>query len=122
MKYLLFINLFVLTISNSLISKDIKSDNLDFKSECIQTYEYDAHIYYSGYWHTGKVWINQSKNGYKLLSYSFDLQLTNGNFSGDFDERLHRLYELNPNNELAKRNNFTHYITVQNIKVYISLS
>ncbi len=90
--------------------------------ESIQTTSYNSYIYFSGNWHTGKIWIQQTQNGYKLLSYNFDsVHNVNGHkLSGDFDQR-HSLTKLNPNNELAKQNNFTHYVTIQGLKAYLIL-
>jgi len=90
--------------------------------ESIQTTSYKAYVNSNGNWHTGTIWIQQTQNGHQLLSYNFD-SVHSGmghKLAGDFDQR-HRLTKLNPNNELAKQNNVTHYVTIQGLKAYLIL-
>lgn len=85
-----------------------------------QSNVYDAYMYQGGNWHTGRIVIEQTQNGYRLISYNFsDVSTFNGQpLQGRFYDG-ERLTPLNPNNELAKKNNFTHYIEIQGIRAYI---
>lgn len=78
-----------------------------------------AYIYYQGVWHEGYITYNKTENDYTLNEYQFnDLYLMGGRpFSGYF--RGQRFTQLNPNNELAKQYNFTHYVEIQGTRVYI---
>lgn len=96
------------------------NENTKTPLECLQSKVYKAYIYHSGNWHTGKIFINQNENGYRLESYSFsDVFIGNGQrLEGSFigGEELIR---LNPNNELAINNNFTHYVEIMGLNAYI---
>ncbi|MFV8327631.1 hypothetical protein [Flavobacterium sp. ZS1P14] len=89
-------------------------------SEYLQSNTYEAYMYHNGNWNKGRITMRQTENGYVLSTYSFsDIYTINGQqLSGNFyaDQRLTR---LNPNNDLAKNYNFTHYVDIQGVKAYI---
>ncbi|MFH6951447.1 hypothetical protein ACHRV6_23370 [Flavobacterium sp. FlaQc-51] len=117
-KYLLLTSLL---LSVSMFSSRLKESNFNKTVfSYVQQSSYEAYAFHNGSWHTGRIYIRQNQNGYQLISYSFnDLYMFNSQpLAGDFLQGQ-RLTPLNPNNELAKRNNFTHYVNIQGINVYI---
>lgn len=88
--------------------------------KCLQQNSYKSYIFYNGNWHTGEIRMRQTENGHILSSYSFDDIYLMGNqtLSGYFypDQQL---IKLNPNSDLAKNNNFTHYVEIQGLRAYI---
>lgn len=119
MKKLLFILSF-LFISNSFLVNAKSSYTINKSRVSFQQTVYEAYAFHNGYWHKGRISINQYQNGYQLVSYSFnDISNYNGQpLSGNFYQGQ-QLIRLNPNNELAKANNFTHYVEIQGLKAYI---
>jgi len=78
-----------------------------------------AYIYFQRTWYTGYIYYSTAPDGYKLESYSFDQMYIGGQaFSGYFYGQ-EKFIPLNPNNELAKQNNFTHYVITREIPIYI---
>ena len=98
-------------------------NTIDNPIKLTQQSNYEAYVYYQGNWYTGMIYTRQSENGFQLSSYSFrNLYIFNGQqFSGNFNQEQ-RLVRLNPNSELAKNNNFTHYVNIQGVNVYIILN
>lgn len=82
-----------------------------------------AYMWWDNNWRSGNITYIRTQQGYTPVSYNFgDTQHRGGSisplrgyFSGD------RFVPLNPNNELAKKNNWTHIITVEGIDAYLTL-
>lgn len=79
-----------------------------------------AYVSYQGQWHTGYIYYEQTQYGTKLTQYRFDtIYLVNGqSLSGNLGGN-ERFTTLNPNNPLAVKYNFTHYIDLQGVRAYI---
>ena len=77
-----------------------------------------AYVYHQG-WHEGYITYTKTENDYTLNEYQFnDLYLMGSqSFSGYF--RGERFTQLNPNSQLAKQFNFTHYVEIQGTRIYI---
>ena len=78
-------------------------------------------MYHQGQWHTGFINYTTTQNGYELTSYQFDTvssQQTGQKLTGYFNSDA-KFINLNPNNNLARQYNFTHYINIQGITAYI---
>lgn len=67
----------------------------------------DAFIMIGGNWVSGQITYMRTQQGYQPIRFSFGEQIR-GEFWPD-----QRFIPLNPNNQLAKQNNWTHTINVQ---------
>lgn len=87
-------------------------------SKCLQEKSLKAYIFYQGTWHEGFIMFNQTENGYQLTKYQFnDIYINGSPLNGYFN--YEKFTKLNPNNELALKNNFTHYVNIQGLNAYI---
>jgi hypothetical protein len=68
----------------------------------------DAYRSAGGSWQAGRVSIVRSPNGIIALDYNFDGYARGGR--GQFVQNV-MLVPLNPNHQLAKEKNFTHYVS-----------
>ena len=80
-----------------------------------------AYIFHQGQWHTGFINYSTTQNGYKLTTYQFNtissLQ-TGQKLVGHFYDDT-KFTNLNPNNNLARQHNFTHYVSIEGFNAYI---
>lgn len=112
--------LFILLASILTTSFTTKSNPI--KTEISQESNIKASIFAKGQWHNGYIRYQQNQSGYTLISYEFStLETYNGTgFTGQFLDRQAKFTALNPNNEYAKRYNFTHYVDIQGLRAYIT--
>ena len=115
MKKILFILL------ASILTMSFTTKSTPIKTEISQESSIEASIFAKGQWHRGYIKYQQNQNGYTLISYEFStLETYNGTgFTGNFGSGA-RFITLNPNNEYAKRFNFTHYVDIQGLRAYIT--
>jgi hypothetical protein len=79
----------------------------------------DAYIMWGSNWRRGQITYSSTQQGYKPISYQFE-DYGNSQLRGQFfpDQRFS---PLNPNNQLAKQNNWTHTISVQGVTAYLTI-
>jgi hypothetical protein len=113
------ITFLVITLSsfkNSSSDFSVRSSSL--KEIYKQEQTVDAFIMWGGNWRKGRITYMSTQQGYKPISYQFqdvDYRLKGKFFSEKFTP-------LNPNNELAKANNWTHTIGIQGTTAYLILN
>jgi hypothetical protein len=73
------------------------------------SYALDAYIIIQGTWVHGTISVNRTQNGDKPFNYNFD-GFESGSLYPDS-----RFTPLNPNNQYAIKNNFTHTISIPNL-------
>jgi len=71
-----------------------------------------------GRWQQGTVTFRRTQQGFRPISYNFD-NYSNGGRAEFYSDA--RFVPLNPNNELAKRNNWTHSISSQIGTLYLTI-
>jgi hypothetical protein len=76
---------------------------------------FDVYVMQGGNWIKGQITYVRTQQGYTPIRYHFSDQLR-GEFWPD-----QRFMPLNPNNELAKQNNWTHTISVGGATAYLTL-
>ena len=80
----------------------------------------NAYVWWGGNWRTGYITYVRTQQGYKPISYQFE-DYGNDQLRGQFFPG-ERFTPLNPNNNLAKQNNWTHTISVQGVAAYLTLN
>lgn len=78
----------------------------------------DAWRMAGGNWQQGTVTYESTQQGYRPISYDFS-NYTNGGRNQFMPDA--RFMPLNPNNELAKKNNWTHTISSMAGTLYLSI-
>lgn len=80
----------------------------------------EAYVFYQGNWVKGSITYEATQQGYTLKSYNFSqVYLAGGQTLSGYFYDGQRFTQLNQNNELAKKYNFTHYIDIQGIRAFI---
>jgi hypothetical protein len=113
---LLFVFVFIFPFKNDKIFS-----NCVVEKNYQQTRSFDAFLWWGNRWVRGYIDCQVSQYGYVPIKYYFDAGVgSNFNSRGNFYQG-DKFIPLNPNHELAKKNNWTHYIKVQGSNAYLTL-
>lgn len=100
----------------------LKNHSNDYSSTLQQQQQQqtvDAYVMWGGNWRRGQITYSSTQQGYKPISYQFE-DYGNSQLRGQFfPDQI--FSPLNPNNQLAKQNNWTHTISVGGATAYLTL-
>lgn len=108
---------FILFVINT---EAINSSESNSYSELVQEKYITAYTFIKGRWYEGTIYYTQKSNSYELFNYFFKdaPSIYGSGLNGKFQDN-ERFVKLNPNNELAIKYNFTHYVDIDGIRIFI---
>ncbi len=122
MKKILLLSTLTIVVVTLSSFKNITSDFTPKTNSLNESYQQQQTVYAwrmaGGNWQQGTVTYQNTQQGLKPISYDFS-SYTNGG-RGQFMPDA-RFMPLNPNNELAKKNNWTHSISSMAGTLYLSI-